>query len=352
MGDVRVSRDELLRFVTMVFSATGINRSGAAAMADMLVWANERGVNSHGVMRLPVYLREIDTGKFNPMAQPVTRRLLPATFMMECNRAPGPVCMMRAAALAIEAADQFGVGVGLVSDPHHVGAIGHYAQWIAGRGYAAIVMLAGLPFMAYHGAIGASIGTSPIAIGIPGPDPQGTPLLLDMSTSVTAAGRVQQAAAEGRAIPDGIAIDAEGRPTTDAGRAAAMLSLGGAKGSGLALMFECLTGILAGAPIVAALDAAAGGKPATQNATIVVFNIANFRAVLDYRRDIQRLKDRIKALPRRDGFDEVLLPGERGDCEAQRRRTAGIPLPPGLWAELGVIAEATGVAPLRPLAPD
>src|ERR1700748_3483977 len=137
--------------------------------------------------------------------------------------------MMRAATLAIEAADQFGVGVGLVSDPHHVGAIGHYAQWIASRGYAAIVMLAGLTFMPYHGAIGASIGTSPIAIGIPGPDPQGAPLLLDMSTSVTAAGRVQPAAAEGKAIPEGIAIDAEGRSTTDASRAAAMLSLGGAK---------------------------------------------------------------------------------------------------------------------------
>jgi ureidoglycolate dehydrogenase (NAD+) len=345
MGDVRVSRGELSRFVTAVFSAAGMSVSDAASVAEMLVWANERGVDSHGVMRIPIYLQDIRTGKFNPASQPVTRQLSPATFAMDCNRAPGAVCMMRAAALAIEVADKFGVGVGLVSDPHHMGAIGRYAQWIAERGYAALVILAGLPFMAYHGAIGASIGTSPIAIGIPGPDAQQAPLLLDMATSVTAAGSVHLAAAEGKAIPEGIAIDAHGMPTTDARQAAAMLSLGGAKGSGLSLMFECLTGVLAGTPIIAALG---GTKTAIQNAMIIVFDIANFRSSIDYRRDIQRLKDVIKALPRRDGFDELLLPGERGDREAERRRAAGVPLPAKLWTELDKVAREYAVPSLQP----
>ena len=302
---------------------------------------------SHGVVRVPVYLREIKLGKFKPATRPAVRQLLPATFMMDCNRAPGSVCMMRAAALAIEAAEKFGVGVGLVSDPHHMGAIGRYAQWVADRGYAALVILAGLPFMAYHGAKAASIGTSPIAIGIPGVDAQDPPLLLDMSTSVTAAGRVWQAAAEGKAIPEGLAIDADGNPTTDPARAAAMLPLGGAKGSGLSLMFECLTGILAGTPIIATLASGQGATAATQNATIVVFNIANFRPLAEYRRDIQHLKTTVKALPRRDGFSEVLLPGERGDREADLRERTGIPLPDKLWAELGEIALELGVPGLK-----
>jgi ureidoglycolate dehydrogenase (NAD+) len=344
MGDVRVSREELLRFVTAVFSATGMSTSDAATVADVLVWANERGVDSHGVMRIPIYLKEIKNGEYKPTAQPLTRQLLPATFMLDCNRAPGPVCMMRAAAHAVEVADTFGVGVGLVSDPHHLGAIGRYAQWVAERGYAALIILAGLPFMAYHGAKVASIGTSPIAIGIPGPDPQDAPLLLDMATSVTASGRIRQAAAEGKTIPEGFAIDADGKPTTDPGQAAAILPLGGAKGSGLSLMFECLTGVLAGTPIIATLGRMSGAKAPIQNAMIIVFSITNFRPLTDYRRDIQQLTEMVKALPRRDGFGELLLPGERGDREAELRRRIGIPLPVNLWTELGNLAQELGVS--------
>ena len=201
--------------------------------------------------------------------------------------------------------------------------------------------------MAYHGAGVASVGTSPIAIGIPGPGPDDAPLLLDMSTSVTAWGRIRQAAAGGERLPEGFAIDAQGKPTTDANQAAAALPLGGPKGSGLALMFECLTGILAGTPIIAAL--AGGSKPATENAMIAVFNIENFRSAADYRRDIGELKAAVKALPRRDGFGELLLPGERGDREAALRGRSGIPLPEKFWAELGTIARDAGVPALQAL---
>jgi len=348
MGDVRVNHRELTRFVTAVFSTTGMRASDAGTVAEVLVWANERGIDSHGVMRIPDYLKDIKKGKFNPTAQPLTRQLLPATFMMHCNRAPGSVCMMRAAALAIEVACKFGVGIGLLSNPHHLGAIGRYAQWVAERGHAALVILAGLPFMTYHGAKVASIGTSPIAIGVPGPGPQDAPLVLDMATSVTAVGRVRQAAAAGKTIPDGIAIDADGNSTTDASQAAAVLPLGGAKGSGLSLMFECLTGILAGTPIIAPLGGMSGTKPPIQNAMIIVFNITNFRSSTDYRHDIQQLKEVVKALPRRDGFSELLLPGERGGREAELRRRTGIPLPVQLWTELGDLAQELGVTRLSP----
>jgi ureidoglycolate dehydrogenase (NAD+) len=349
MGDVRVSHGELIRFVTGVFSATGMRPSDAGTVAEVLVWANERGIDSHGVIRIPGYLAEIKKGRFNPTAQPLTRQLLPATFMMHCNRAAGSVCMMRAAALAIEGACKFGVGLGLLSDPHHLGAIGRYAQWVAERGHAALVILAGLPFMAYHGAKVASIGTSPIAIGVPGPGPQDTPLVLDMATGLTSAGRLRQAAAEGETIPEGVAIDAHGKPTADAGQAAAVLPIGGAKGSGLSLMFECLTGILAGTPIIAPLGGTSGAKAPIQNAMIIVLNIANFRPSTGYRRDIQQLKEVVKALPRRDGFGELLLPGERGDREAELRRRIGIPVPGKLWTELDNLAQELGVSRLRPL---
>jgi ureidoglycolate dehydrogenase (NAD+) len=349
MSDIRVDPAELLRFFTAVFAVKGMRAQDAAAVADMLVWANLRGVDSHGAMRLPSYLDQIRKGEFDPKAQPTLRPLLPATFVLDCARAAGPVCMMRAAAHAIEVAEKFGVGVGLVSDTTHTGAVGRYAQWIAERGYAALVLVAGPLFMAYHGAKVTSLATSPIAIGIPGAEPGSEPLVLDMATSVTAAGRIRQAAAEGKPIPEGVAIDAEGKPTVDAAKAVTLLPLGGPKGSGLSLLFECLTGVMAGMPIITTLAGLTGPKLALQNAMVIVFNIANFRPLAEYRRDVGLLIEVVKKLPRRDGFDELLLPGERGGREAELRRRNGIPFAAKLWGELGEIARTLGVPPPQAL---
>jgi ureidoglycolate dehydrogenase (NAD+) len=110
-----------------------------------------------------------------------------------------------------------------------------------------------------------------------------------------------------------------------------------------------LTGVLAGTPILTILGNMSDAKAPIQNAMIIVFNIANFRPLTDYRRDIQQLKTLMKSLPRRDGFPELLLPGERGDREAELRRRTGIPLSPKLWAEMTTLAQELGVAPLARL---
>jgi ureidoglycolate dehydrogenase (NAD+) len=344
MNDIRVDQAELARFFTDIFVAKGMTADGAATVAEVLVWANLRGVDSHGAMRISSYLDQIRKGEFDPAAQPKLRPLMPATFVLDCAKAAGPVSMLTAATHAIDIAETYGVGVGIVSDAAHTGAIGRYAHWIAERGYAALVMVAGPLFMAYHGAKVTSLATSPIAIGIPGPEDR-DPLVLDMATSVTAAGRIRQAAAEGKPIPEGAALDADGKPTTDGAKASILLPLGGPKGSGLSLLFECLTGVLAGTPIITALAGLTGPTVPMSNAILIVFNITNFRPLADYRRDVGLLIQVVKSLPRREGFDELMLPGERGGREAELRRRDGIPLPPKLWRELGEIAQALGIAP-------
>ncbi len=344
MSDIRVDQAELARFFTDIFVAKGMSADGAATVAEVLVWANLRGVDSHGAMRVASYLDQIRKGEFDPKAEPKLRPLLPATFVLDSAKAAGPVAMLAAAAHAIDVAERYGVGVGIVSDTAHTGAIGRYAHWIAERGHAALVMVAGPPFMAYHGAKVTSLATSPIAIGIPGPEDR-DPLVLDMATSVTAAGRIRQAAAEGKPIPEGAALDADGKPTVDGAKASILLPLGGPKGSGLSLLFECLTGVLAGTPIITTLAGLTGPNLPLSNAMVIVVNIANFRPLADYRRDVGLLVDVVKGLPRREGFDELMLPGERGGREAAVRRSNGIPLPPKLWRELGEIAQSLGVAP-------
>jgi LDH2 family malate/lactate/ureidoglycolate dehydrogenase len=346
MSDIRVDQAELARFFTDLFVAKGMSADGAATVAEVLVWANLRGVDSHGAMRIQSYLDQIKKGEFDPKAEPKLRPLMPATFVLDCAKAAGPVSMLAAAAHAIDIAEKYGVGVGIVSDAAHTGAIGRYAHWIAERGYAAVVMVAGPPFMAYHGAKVTSLATSPIAIGIPGPEDR-DPLVLDMATSVTAAGRIRQAAAEGKPIPEGAALDAAGNPTTDGAKASILLPLGGPKGSGLSLLFECLTGVLVGTPIITTVAGLTGPNLPLSNAIVIVINVANVRPLADYRRDVGLLVDVVKGLPRREGFDELMLPGERGGREAEVRRRDGIPLPPKLWRELGEIAQSLGIAPAK-----
>jgi len=250
--------------------------------------------------------------------------------------------MMEAAARCIELARLYGVGVGLLSDPTHLGAIGYYASWIAEQGFAAILMVAGRPFMAYHGAKAATVGTSPIAIAVPSGDAESGPLLLDMASSVIAAGRIRQAVEQGTDLPEGAAIDLEGRITNDPRSARTVLSLGGPKGSGLSLMFECLTGILAGTPIVASAAGGVGNAP-LQNAMVIALNVDSFRSSPNYVADIRDLKAAVRSFPRRSGFDELLVPGERGSREARRREDSGIPIGSKTWQELSQLATALSI---------
>jgi ureidoglycolate dehydrogenase (NAD+) len=197
--------------------------------------------------------------------------------------------------------------------------------------------------MAYHGARIASLSTAPLAIAVPSTGAK--PLLLDMASSIVAAGRIRDLAAAGKPMLEGWALDDQGKPTTDASQAATLLPLGGPKGSGLSFMFECLTGILAAAPLLTTLaqDPKRGGR--AQNAVLIAINIETFRPLAEFRHDIAALAAQIKALPRQDGTDDLLLPGERGGRVAKARRRSGIPIDGKSWRKLTDIAQEVGILP-------
>jgi ureidoglycolate dehydrogenase (NAD+) len=343
MSDIHIPPDRLSTFVAAIFAAHGLSQPDAAIVADVLVWADLRGVHSHGVSRIPSYLGYIRSGALDPHAQPALQTLTDASFVLHSAHCAGPVAMMRAAAAAREGAAQSGICMGLVSATTHTGAIGRYAEWLAERDCAAIVFVAGPPLMAYHGARTPSLSTAPLAMAVPGPD--GKPVLLDMASSIVASGRIRDLAAAGQPVPAGWALDADGNPTADAARATTVLPLGGPKGSGLSLLFECLTGILAGTPVLTALAAGAGAQRHGQNAMVIAINVATFRPLADYRRDIAALAAHVKTLPRQDGHDELLLPGERGARKVTEHRRAGIPIGTDLWRKLCDIAAPLGITP-------
>jgi ureidoglycolate dehydrogenase (NAD+) len=335
-----VGHEELARFIRDALIAKGASVADAGVVADGLVWANLRGVDGHGVSRLPSYLNMIERGEINPKAQPRLLHDRAATFVLDGGRGFGPVAMMQAIAVATDVAHTAGTCFGLVRNTTHTGAIGRYAQWIAERGCVALIIGAGPAFVAYHGARVASLGTSPIAIAVP--SGKGA-IVLDMATSAISNGKILQALANETQLPTGTTLTKDGAPTTDPAEAEILLPLGGAKGSGLALMFEMFASVLAGAPIAAPALGPQKRRTFAQNSAILAVDIANFRPLVDFVGDADTLAELLKALPRQKGFDEILLPGERaGRTEIARRKT-GIPIAEKLWQELAAGAKVAGV---------
>lgn len=341
-----VGHEELARFICDALTAKGANVADARTVAEGLVWANLRGVDGHGVSRLPSYLKMIERGEIDPKGRPELVHDRAATFMLDGGRGFGPVAMMQAIAVAVERACTAGTCFGLVRETTHTGAIGRYAQWMAERGCAALIMGAGPAFVAYHGARVASLGTSPISIAVPGGDGA---IVLDMATSTISNGRIMQALATGTQLPSGAVLTKDGESTTDPAKAEVLLPLGGPKGSGLALMFEMLASVLAAAPIQALALGPQKRRRFAQNSAIVAVDVAMFRPLADFTRDADTLAALLRALPRQKGFDEILLPGERARRTEGKRRTSGIPIPGKLWDELGTVAQANAIKLPAPL---
>lgn len=338
-----INADELAAFAARLFASRGVAPDHAAQVADVLVWADLRGIDSHGVERLPSYLSLIERGQMNPKGAPRLDDVAPALFRIDADRAAGPVPMIMAADEAVRRARMFGVATGLVCRSAHTGAVGYYAQRAARQGLIGIVMGSGPPLMAYHGARAASLSTSPLAIGVPG-GPDGA-VVLDMATSVASNGKLKQAQREKKPIPLGWALDADGAPTTDPMKAAIALPIGGPKGAGLGLMFECVTSVLAGAPLLANMLGPGKKSFHMQSEMFIAIDVSKLRAREDYEADIAALADVVRGLPRADENQPIRLPGARSEDEAARRARDGVPVSPRLRAQLMELADTCGVEP-------
>ncbi len=330
-----VDETDLHALVSRLFQAKGLSATDAGCVAHVLTWAEARGVESHGLSRVPQYLQLIDSGQLDPSASPVLQLDLGAACLLNGNACAGPVAMMQAVQLAAERARNFGIGMTVVGRTTHTGAIGCYAEKAARQDLAAIVFSAGPPIMAYHGARVPSLSTAPIAIAVPGG--AGGATVLDMATSVVANGRLKLAQDRGEAIPEGWALDRNGNPTTDPGEAVIPLPLGGPKGAGLAFMFETLSGILAACPILSEMVGPGGRRRHIHNAAVIVIDVGRFRPVSGFRSDVEKLAATLKSLPLQDGHEGIRLPGERSALAALNHKAGGVPVAGKTWSKLAAI---------------
>jgi ureidoglycolate dehydrogenase (NAD+) len=321
-----------------------VSEAHAGLWADVLVWADLRGVSSHGVMRIPSYANHIRLGEFNPVPDMRMQRLGGAAAILDADLAPGPVAMMAAMDEAIALARSVKVGWCVARNITHSGAIGYFAAAAAKAGFAGMAMCASQPMMAYHGTRVAAVSTNPIAIAVPGGEH--APLMLDMSSAEVAMGKVMNARAAGRPIPANWGLDAEGHATTDPAKVAILQPMSGPKGSGLSLMIECLTSLFAGNPLIEpVLRTGRPLKGRPMNGLALAVDPAAFGDIAAFRGNVDALIEAIAALPRAEGVERIFLPGERGDSILAERETHGIPLPRKIVQDLTRLAAELGVDP-------
>ena len=282
----------------------------------------------------------------DPAAQPKVVREQGAVALIDAGLAPGASAMAIVTRKAIEIANSMGVGLCVGRKVTHAGAIGYFAHQFASAGLLGIVMTASKPLMAYPGARGEAISTNPLAIGAPSAD-SGAPIVLDLSTAAVALGKIMDARNAGREIPTGWAVDADGRPTTDPKKVAALLPMAGPKGAGLSLMIEILSSILSGNPLIA--PALEKKDPSGFNGLAIGIDPGAFGDRKSFLSEVARLASAIHALNPAEGAEAVLLPGERGRLTAARLMREGIRISEGTLKSLDSLAEKLGVARPKPL---
>lgn len=349
---VVVPHETLEQFIVSVFAEWGTPFAVANLTADLMVRTDLRGVDSHGVGMLPTYLRWYRAGHIVPKAEPRIDRDDGTTAVVDGNQAFGHYVATLAMELCIAKARAHGVGFVTCHNSNHFGAAASYSMMALAHDMVGIAMTNG-PWPAVvptHGRQ-AMVSTNPISVAAPAG--REYPFVLDMATSTVAIGKLSVASRWGRAIPEGWALDREGRPTTDARTAyetRLLTPLGGTreqgshKGYGLAVMVDILAGVLAGASWAA--RACQGDGPAARSDVGHFFgavDVTRFRPLESFEADVDELLRALKDSPKAEGHDRIWVAGEpEWECEQERRRH-GIPLAPGLVEQLREVAADAAV---------
>ena len=339
----RVPPAVLAEHVTRLFTAAGLPAAAAAACAAQTVDAELRGVASHGCVRVGVFVDRLRRGTVNPT--PAVRIVtdLPAYALVDGDRGMSAIGGARAMELAMAKAAANGIGAAAVRRVSHTGHVGWFARMALARGMIGIVASSATPNMAPSGGAERLVGNNPIAFAVPSAGQ--APVVFDMATSKVARGWVLLAAKSGAPIPPDWALDADGRPTTDAQRAVdgTLLPVGDHKGFGLALVLGLLTDVLTGnVPEAERPDWLATDREFLLSMLCIAID-PDACLGAPFATAVRDAVARLKASRVADDAEAVRIPGEAGVARERDARAAGIPLAPALVADLRDLATTLGV---------
>ena len=327
-----------------IFRALGVPEAEAEVVTRAMVDANLVGHHSHGVIHLPLkYVPEIEAGLIQLGAKIEIKRESPSMAVLDGNWGFGPVIATRAVELAVRKARTSDISSVVVSRSNEVGRLGGYARIAAESDMICLLTVndhgAG-SCVAPFGGIEPRLSTNPLACAIPLPGRE--PLLLDMSTSVVASGKVRLLQHRNEAVPEGWIVDSAGAPTTNvddfyADPPGALLPFGGIaaqKGFGLSLVVDILSGALSGAGCTREAETRPGN-----GIFVTVINIASFVELPGFNEEVNRFIDYVKSAQKSPGVEEILAPGERGARERTKREQDGIYIEEETWERIKTVAE-------------
>lgn len=328
---VTVSRNELQEFTATIFHAAGLTLKNASLAAQVLVNADARGVESHGVARLPVYLDRIEKGGSSATAEPVIEREFGAIAVVDGKNALGMITGFFGMENAIRLARIHGIGAVSCHNSGHFGPAAEYARLGPLNDCITISSTNVNTSMAPWGGISPLLGNNPIAIAAPtGADP----FILDMALSTVARGKIRLAAARGEEIPLGWGLDSEGTPTTDAKAAldGLITPLGGPKGSALAISVDILCALLSGAATSPDVKSQAFlTDPQDVGHFFLAIYVPAFVDLNDYRNRIDHMLEQIRNSTPAAGVQQIYAPGDIEKLSEERANKEGISLQVSTW---------------------
>ena len=339
-----VPHPQLLEFSTAILRATGLPEDQAIAIAGHLVEANLVGHDSHGVIRIPAYVQEYRKGARRPFGEHKMVRETLCSCVIDANRSVGIPMATFAMQWAVARAKQHTFGAAAVHHSGHIGRLGAYPPIAVGEDcIGAILLNGGKKFTAPFGGTARRLPPNPLAISVP--TCAGSPLTLDMTTSVVAGGKVSFYRALGRPIPDDWLIGKDGERVTDVNtffnNEGAMLPLGGSvghKGFGLAVMIDAIAGGLSWAGCSAERPTRGGS-----GFIAIAINIESFVEVEVFKQEVSRLTDWIKSSPTVPGVDHIYMPGEIEEERRTERESVGVEVEDVTWSKILEVADELNV---------
>lgn len=341
-----LSSDQLRTIGYRLFEAVGAPADEAKLVADLMVDANLDGHDSHGVLRYPQYVETVRRGEITPGAEIETVQETPTVAVLNGNWGFGHVTAMRAMERAIGKANVCGIGSASVFNCNHIGRVGSYTLRAAEQGMIGIASVNGHgadQSVAPWGGIDRRMQTNPISVAVPSGE---EPIVLDMTTSVVALGKIRVKQNRGEELPEGWVIDREGNPTTDPAAffgppPGAILPLGGVlgyKGFGLGMIVEILSGALSGAGCSNAYATRRGN-----GVFMLVLDIGHYRPAEAFRGEVTQFVEYIKSSRREIGVEEITVPGEPERRERERRLREGIFVEDATWEGIVACGKEVGV---------
>ncbi|KAF1950085.1 malate/L-lactate dehydrogenase-like protein [Byssothecium circinans] len=346
---LNVNAADAITFVENVLTSNGVPKNNATIVAQCLVEADLRGVDTHGINRIPSYIARIREGVLDPKASPTVRHISPVVAQVDGHNAFGFVAAHMAMEAAINMADAMpGIGLVSVKNSNHFGMSAWLVQQAIDAGMMSLVFTNSSPALPVWGAKSKLMGVSPIACGAPaGKTP---PFIMDMAPSVAARGKVYKALRRGEKIPDGWALDKDGKPTDDPAKAleGVMLPMGGPKGSALSIMMDVFSGVLSGSAFAGHVtNPYDPSKPANVGHFIVVIRPDLFMSIEQFKKRMDYLYERVVGSEKMDGVERIYFPGEIEQLTKEKRLKHGIPLVDAEVRALNDEAKKVGAASIK-----